>query len=467
MPDNTASAAVLDRPRHGTVQQEDLALNIPPLSYTTLRLIAETAVGIGNAPLQLAAGGTRATAGTVVWQAEPPQSAPPTAVLVPAQDTGKYTELDSLTMQVTWTPSSSAPPVTGTVDAVQSNADAVFWSDSAVQKFVFSYLASCSGWQAAQNMAQLQNAWNFYPTGELGVFALMHVVPPAGEPIGLGNSFAVAFAAPDGVQVLPLDQLSLAPRSYEPPPASTVSFEQVPVPGSNAAGYPDYVKLRAMAEWAGSLSTEAQFFVWSPGTNTIQTPSANPTLAPGDVVIPAYNPAVPAGRPTPASVFMAPAGGTGQELQGLADAAFWNAGSIQQFLFPYYASVCGFEAPQALQDIIDAWNLNEVGTGPHNTFSFTVREVEVVEEELEDEVVYGLVHLPKSAWMTVEELEVTFWSTLGPDHQARLIQYHSQGPVGGHFALREMGVLHGNRRGTHLLPLGDFKELHPQYFHFR
>lgn len=433
---------------------------VPTLDYTQMRMLAECTAGLGNN----AAAAFVSTGSEFVWL-DDVRDVEPTQVLVPASNTGKYPPISQVTLSGTWTPPPPGTAVSGSVDAVQAEADALFWSDSAVQKFVVPFVASCTGANAASVLERLQGAWNAYPTGSMGMFALMHRAPAHDEALGLDTQLAFVQANAQGVGVLPLGEYAEERSVVTTPPGMSAPFQSA-VP---AGPFPDYQLLRAMAEWAGSLNEGHWYFTVAPGMQKLTAPSSElPRLEAGQVMIPVHTPAAPSNRPSPASVLIQPVGGEAYELLGLADAVFWSTGSIQQFLLPYYASVRGMEAPAELQTIVNCWMLNIPGIG--NELYADVQEtegsvkVEVEGEEEEGDLeVFALVHLPMSAWMTIDE-EVLL-QTLEKDDRHTLRQYHlghlAQPRKSPLSALRQVGVLHRHRGRTHLLTVDDFTVLHP------
>ncbi|HEX2077076.1 MAG TPA: hypothetical protein VHG08_05185 [Longimicrobium sp.] len=406
-----------------------------PLSYGQLRIIAECAAGIGNQAVQFVA-----DSDAVTWVGNPPQPSDPANVLVPALDQGRYPAVQAVQLELSWTPPAPGTPVSGTIDAVAAGADAVFWSDSAVQKFVVPYAASCAAWDAASTLASLQNAWNLYPTSQVAQFALLHLVPPATGQVSLESSLAFAVGDLSSVQVMTMGDYAgqgLVSVLASTPQIEAVAFQQA-LPQDPSA-YPGYEMLRGIAEWAASVG-EAMYFTWSPGQEKATHPVANPTA--GQFTIPACSPGVPQERPAPGAVTFIGTDGVPVSL-ARGDAVFWSEGSIQQFLLPYYASVRGFQAPGELQAIVDAWNVED-------------NEV----------VVDGLVHLPQSAWVEVDEEEENgFWQTLTEHERRKLEKFHVDNVVSPFSALARVGVLHRHGIRRHLLRLVDFRVLHPQFFH--
>ncbi|HEX2077077.1 MAG TPA: hypothetical protein VHG08_05190 [Longimicrobium sp.] len=419
-----------------------MAEQITPLNYGTLRMIAECAAGIGSQSVEFVA-----TNDHVMWiPAATPQPSNPQNVLIPGRNVGHYPAAQ-LNMALSWTSTPSGTPVSGSIVAgpggtgLAATADAVFWGDSAVQKFVVPYAASCAAWNAGTALTELQNAWNHYPPDKVAVFALLHLVPEPDAAVSLQSSLAFALADESQVTTMTLAtylEQNLVPV-HSPEPDPTVSYEQV-VP-EDPVLYPSYRLLRGMAEWAASLNQDPAFFGWTPGQRTVEQPSPEPA----DFAIPAFTHAVPPTRPSPLSVTFTGADGIPVDLTRMADAVFWSQGSVQQFMLPYYASVGGFPEPDIVPKIIAAWWLD--GSNPDGV------------------VVDGLVHLPNSAWVEEREgLHSQLWQSLPAENQAKLRHYHATHVVSPFAARAHVGVLHRDVWGRHLLTLEDFMVLYPQYF---
>lgn len=101
--------------------------------------------------------------------------------------------------------------------------DAVFWSEAAVEKFVFPYLVSKSMWKAAGHLAALSNCWYHggrcpQPTGEEeeGIpFAIGHVPDSEFVPLAEGHDLHFLLRKKDGtVYARPLAEL-IAEREAE------------------------------------------------------------------------------------------------------------------------------------------------------------------------------------------------------------------------------------------------------------
>jgi hypothetical protein len=377
---------------------------VPALDYRQLRLLAECSLSLstsGPASFVFQPDGTLALV-------SPDQESLADGVLVPTTTPGKYPPLTYVSLQAT-TVTDNVQHVS-VRDVVPLHADAVFWSPGAVEKFVVPYYASCSGNRAVEALTTLRGVWNDYPH-EARVMALVHTTRPVAPDVSVASVPVEPMWVVFVNEQNDLDALPLSEFAGKYPPASTVRGEdggvgespRVPYqrPSLPAAGLPHYRALRGMAEWAASFKNHTMYFAFDPATGEFRTPT--PTMPPvtgGEIVIPIYNAALTPGRVPPDGVWFQPPGNAAPiDLAGVADSVFWSSGAIEQFLLPYYASVDGFAGITELKRIYEAWVLDVLAPLGGDAVGGT-------ETEGPGEV-YGLVHLPKSAWMEVEEASST------------------------------------------------------------
>lgn len=377
---------------------------VEAIDYPGLRLLAECAAGVNNEPVDFIFRHGRSL------RREPRMTdAGPADVLVTAFDGGRYPDnrvaLDAVK---THHPHPDAhPPL--------ARADAVFWSDAAVQKFVFPYVASCSGEGAREGLDKLQLAWNHYPEHRVSVYGLVHVNHfRAHTELRLEDAFLVAFARRHAREEdPPIELLTVSEFIDEFKPKRSPAPEPRKVHYHRGAGgaepqRPDYVALRALAEWACSIRGEPRYFVFPAGGNGFHGPFPwLPAVQPGDIVIPVHTPTVPANRPELGALWFTPARESGQKpaharnLAGQGDALFWSTGAVEQFLFPYYASKAGLKSLPQLVEMAYAWtgHLPEgvVPEGP------AWKAVSPLAEAQGGATVTALIHLHTSEWTDVNE----------------------------------------------------------------
>lgn len=341
---------------------------LPP-DYRLLRQLAENAATIPNEPAEFSMHqGTleRKTFGDPVSYDE---------ILIHTLDDGKFPGNSvrlSLTTEEMPSDYTVAPGV----------ADAVFWSDAAVQKFLFPYIASCGGDAAAKMLFQAQQAWNWYRTESVTVYALLRATSSElGVALGLPNSIWVVFTeakAGAPLQAMTLEKFVTSdrvhPEPIDPSIPGPVDYQRG---ADGTPQQPDYKHLRAMAEWGASLRERVEYFLFPADQSgfCVPTPDIPKPLNPGDIVIPAFTPSVPQDRPDLGGVWFRTPSGSVTNLAREADALFWSTAAVEEFIFPYYASRDGLQALPELESIHNVWT----------TTSAT-----------------GLVHLPTSEWAEVD-----------------------------------------------------------------
>lgn len=474
MRNSSSSTGLLERPSTPLPTQPADDVTVPALTYTQVRLLAECAAGIDNKEAHFVFSGAG-------LERAPSNAVPETDILVPARQKGRYPQLAQIGLQKT-------PPLTGlgkagdeALNAVDYHADAVFWSDSAVQKFLFPYVASCGGSGAAAGLQSLQQVWNG-ESGTLKVYAVMHVTAQTfATPLDLGNALYVVYAVGDGpIQAQALDEFVDTTLPEVEVSARTADLAQaIRVPyrrGNMKKGQPqspDYRTLRAMAEYGSTLAGKPYYFVFRAGKKSFDMPiSAQlPTnLQPGDFVVPIQTPTVPRNRADLGAVWFQPVGKKPRDICFSGDAIFWSTGAIEQFLYPYYASKLGFAAPEELKIMRQTWDPSYVAPWTR-MLAGNEGEAYPVREEggfaINETEVYALVHLPRSDWVTGDHAvaQAEAWANLSPKEQEILRRDRARRGDAGPSALLEVGVLHSARSGAvNTLPLADFKALYPHRF---
>ena len=366
---------------------------VHPMDYQVLRLMAETASGMRNQELEFR------FRGHALVRVPPPAGIPEGGVDVPARTRGKIPAIDSV-----WV--NAAPEAPG-FDLVAAGADAVFWSEAAVEKFLVPYYASCAGSRAATFLHDFLRAWN-EPWKGVHVLALMHRGRvDQNEPLSLSRTVGVLFRR-DGSQAVEMKPLLEFLAGVEAGAAPEPESVQLPLAQGGPVPLvpphpPTYGQLRAIAEWGSSLRERPVYFVYDVEAGTYVAADAPPPAEAGTVVIPAYTPPVLPGRETPAGVWIRPGRGEPVDVRVEGDAMFWSTGAIEQFLFPYYASVGGTTALDELAELYRAWWGNDAP--PHHQTDARV--------EGEEGEVYSVVHLPKSDWVVESEPAPTLEEQVG------------------------------------------------------
>jgi hypothetical protein len=379
-------------------------VSVTALDYTQLRLLAECAVGITDEAANFYF--TQKPEPELKLSAKGLDSLDADEVVIPALDDEKYPK-NGVTLKA-----GDKPLVHDDPAPAAGVADAIFWSDAAVQKFVFPYVASCAGTGAATMLQQVQQAWNGYPTDKVVVYALVHVnrLQPQ-VALELQKVFWVVYElVQDGKPVpgLIMDSLDVFTNKFGSP---TDELVPPPPPSDRAVDYhrgaggtpqrPDYVTLRALAEWACSMRDKPVYFRFKAGDTGFTGPHEHlPHVHPGDIVVPVMTPTVPAGRRQLEGVWFQPEGSdTPSNLAQKGDALFWSTGAIEQFLYPYYASKGGLESLKSLVRMAYVWTGQkptvEALEGPAN---FEDEVLQAEDEETGDRV-FALIHLYTSEWV--------------------------------------------------------------------
>jgi hypothetical protein len=381
-------------------------MSASPVLYQQLRMLAEAALGAASDTANTFYFLPDGTNGPVPLP--PGTPAPADVVLVPTSNATRLFPFGGLTMKA----GAADPGINLVTDLPRGvQADAAFWTDASVQKFLLPYYASCMGYTASARLASLQRVWNgAWSTKQ--PYALLHVTgtpqgatagsPQSVEPIWVVYLEGGVSRAQPLIWFETLPEFGTLPPLPAPPLLPAVPYVQPTGPDG-----PTYGALRSMAEWSASVSGDVVYFGYDPVRNTFDLTDGPGT---GALVIPVQNPAVPAARPTSIEVTLTLSDGSSAsifdwmsyqkdpgETFNQPDAFFWSTGSIEQFMLPYYVSIDGFMGLPDLLSLQDAWQQNAAAYGGEFTGgapgAFTGPE---------DGEVLGLVHIPRSLWVTEE-----------------------------------------------------------------
>ena len=396
-----SSTAVLDRAEPASTEPTPVP-TVAALPYTQLRLMAECAI-VNDSELDFSFQG-----GTALFSGLPVGPVTNTDVAAYARDRGRHPR-NQVTLEALYNGK------TLRLDLEIGMDDAVFWADAAVQKFLFPYVASCGGDQGGALLQTLQDAWNGYPAELVTVYALVQqsrLTPDAR--LGLDLAIQVVYVAhpvpptEPALRMMTLREFRVKyPHAKQQPEAQLAPRARYLRGVGGVPQRPDYTTLRAMADWACSLSTNPEYFVFRAGKVGFDTPlpTSLPDLGPGDWMVPAMTPTVPADRPTLAKVLLRPEGSTlpPEDLAVNADALFWSTGCIEQFLFPYYASKTAFAGMSGLVEMVYAWTGHMPVLSQNAIVNDKVDALlrDGAPEELTGAEVCGLIHLHTSEWIEV------------------------------------------------------------------
>jgi hypothetical protein len=169
----------------------------------------------------------------------------------------------------------------------------------------------------------------------------------------------------------------------------------------------DSKQLRKIAEAVSGYRGTPQYWLVltlnADGTLAHEVYDKDPGPRPDAVVLPCQTPRE-ADRPPVVSATIRATGGPEVDLLDLhledeegdrvyrADAVFWGEASVEKFVVPYYASVYGAEAGEAVTELLDAYN----GVAAHGAEAQADGEPNTVEA-------YGLVHIPRSEYIELDQ----------------------------------------------------------------
>lgn len=427
--------------------------------YFTLRLAADLSSAIRGEPVWFDY--TADTGLQITGPAGGSGASPPIPVSTPLSAKGRPT-VDSVTVAV---------DCTVEIDGKQQHVDygtlqlpypcsALFWSESAVEKFLLPYYVSAGGQQAYQVLHAINHAWYAYQ-GDTPVVALAFGYPSQPytvDSVQLWDTVWViscqgpgvtpapgATAGPQGSLVMqPLREF----LTSQPPPQLPEALDNprfawgAQAAPSTPATPIDSVGAREVAEYVSGLRERIVNVYQTDGDGGLE-----PTLTPigtGQPLFTAWTRAVRPARPTVTVSMQVTtllwnvqktttkvlAGIGGDQAPNLPDSAFWTDGAVEKLVLPYYASVEGRGAPWYLMLILGKWS----GIIPTSLLDAVLLLAQIVEalgkvllenpagivgriaERLEGETettaatgpvtsdAYALVHLPNSEWVDQQEL---------------------------------------------------------------
>jgi hypothetical protein len=309
---------------------------------------------------------------------------------------------------------------------------ALFWSESAVEKFLLPYYVSAGGQQALRVLHAINHAWYNYNV-DTPVVALAFGYPSepfTTDSVQLWDTLYVIYgdAEKKHLKRKSLREF-LATQGPPPPPehldSASVSWGPVPT-GTGATPTPiDSVAAREVAEYVSGWRGENVYVYENAvgaGLDTTLTQTGD-----GPPLFTAWTRKVRPDRPE-ATVELKVAteicglpviiekklSGIGGRAANVADSVFWTDGSIETLLVPYYASVEGGGAPWYLILILGKWS-GMIPTGIVDAVLLLAQILEAFGRVLLGDSadattsatatgpvtsdVFGLIHLPDSEWV--------------------------------------------------------------------
>jgi hypothetical protein len=325
-----------------------------------------------------------------------------------------------------------APPLTISGD----QASALFWGESAVEKFLVSYYASVAADDAPRFLERLFDAWYGYPAELVQVCAVAYlcgrVPPPDGTQLSISRTVGlVCLEGGSRLRLLTLDEFASRYATGLPRPGAGTG-ETKPESPHARPGWPiteavESIVARDVAEFVSGMRGHFVSFRLN-GTTLVPQVFAGqepPTTLPLDTVFTALARPVRPDRPRPARlvVWVQEQGpdarvtpqvliprGDDSPPEFLPDSLFWTEGSVEKLLVPYYASVKGGDAWFFTGCLMSQWEgLLPPGTSSVDDVAgaFTARlgRFRTADDPAPEPVdptggstVYAVMHLPRSEY---------------------------------------------------------------------
>lgn len=310
-------------------------------------------------------------------------------------------------------------------------ASALFWGESAVEKFLVPRYASAAAYTAADFLDRLFAAWYEYPGQVVQVCALAHLMgtraPAPGTQLSLADTVGLVCLerATGHLLLLTLDEFT---ARYTPGQPVTGAAPEPAGPPQAEKGWTvnegvESVVARDVAEFVSGVRGRLVAFM-SEGDklNPALFPSDQPSTEPlpaGTFRLAALARRVRGDRPAPArvTVLVRDPGGApvpynvvpeGVDPATTPDCMFWSDGAVEQLMLPYYASVKGAGSPYFIEVLMRRWDglLPPGGSTPDVVPAMRRRLPERFGEDprSSDEeppsTVFSITHLPRSEYAT-------------------------------------------------------------------
>jgi hypothetical protein len=338
------------------------AVNITRPGYSAMRMVAEWASGVRGEQLYFGFDGTHATLTDVAESSALP--------VLTRRFTGRP-EVKRIYFTVT-TP--DAPPHTLTIDGRETSA--LIWGESAVEKFLFPYLASVAGSEVAPLFRKLAHAWYEYPGNDVQVCAVAYECGPS-APFGLRKltvegMIALVCLVDGRLERVPLADFAArfpgkgaGPAALEPP---VIGFRDEG--GWTLTPSVESIVARDAAEFVSGLRGHIVRFREAEGVLEPWVAQDDPDRHLPEPWIEAETQRVRTDRPAPSRVVVQVGhslGDTDEQVvpsaaasagdpTNVPDSLFWSDGAVEKLLVPYYGSVKGLGAPLVTTVLLGRWN---------------------------------------------------------------------------------------------------------------
>lgn len=325
---------------------------------------------------------------------------------------------------------------------------ALFWSESAVEKFLVPFYASVAADDAPRFLDRLFDAWYGYPADVVQVCAIALLLgrrpPPEHTPLSLARTVGLVCLEEGGTRLslLTLDEFTERYATGLPRGGGSVDARSGGPDirrGWKVAEIPQSVVARDVAEFVSGMRGH---FVAFTNDRTTLVPEVfageSTTPLPEATRFTALARPVRPDRPAPSSVVLHVAGTDGSPLEHtvvpgkgdlptefVPDSLFWTDGAVETLLLPYYASVKGVDAWFFEASLMGKWN--GLIVPPSSTCTEDVRSAMLhrfdyatgrVVEDPAPSTVYATMHLPRSDYADIAPSTMVLWANAGAPGKA-------------------------------------------------
>ncbi|HEX8451409.1 MAG TPA: hypothetical protein VF647_04875 [Longimicrobium sp.] len=395
------------------------AVNTSRPGYPAMRMVAEWASGVRGENLYFGFDGTDATL------TDAPESG---ALPVFTRPFTRRPTVEHVYFTVPTNVGSDTLKING------RETSALFWGESAVEKFLFPYFASVAGSEAASLFQKVAHAWYDYPADRVQVCAVAYECGPA-APTGTRRLTLEGMVALVCLVDETLEKMSLAEFARRfpgqgtgpvAPPQPLEVFRDEP--GWALSPGVESIVARDAAEFVSGLRGHTVRLRQHDGKLDPWISEGGPGRHLPGTWIEAGMERVRSDRPVPSRVAVQVAGAEVQVVipapaapygdpTRVPDSIFWSDGAVEKLLVPYYGSVKGLSAPFFTTVLLGAWNglvRRDSPLGPcavleiFRNFLGTAAdgggESRAAEDDPIDETPYAVTHLPRSEYIpTLDE----------------------------------------------------------------
>ncbi|HEU0298757.1 MAG TPA: hypothetical protein VFR37_04865 [Longimicrobium sp.] len=341
-------------------------------------------------------------------------------------------------------PTSDISPPTLTVSG--DRVSALFWSESAVEKFLVPFYASAAADDAPRFLGRLFDAWYGYPADVVQVCAIACLLgrqPPAeGTPLSLARTVGLVCLEEGGssLRLLTLDEFTERYSTGLPRGGEGVTLGSGPTEvrhGWEITESVESVVARDVAEFVSGM--RGHFVAFSTEEATLVPvvyPDTSPPEVIGGALFGALARPVRPDRPVPSHVVLHVVGTDGSPIvqtlipgqdetatEFVPDSLFWTDGAVETLLVPYYASVKGGDAWLFEGFLMGKWDglikppssnsmedLKSAITQRLDRFGHAAgRDA----EDPSPSPVYATMHLPRSEYADMAGRTMVLWAQAG------------------------------------------------------